>query len=257
MRAAYFRSVGGFVSLGVPAYSEWIFKFGHLAERMIIEEAKEAGIWVQNSIKFYDKEFNISGEIDCLFAEPPDGIIYPGEIKTAYGYYAEKEIIGNWKQPGQPRMGNLLQLLIYLWKFRAQFPYGRLIYFFRDSMKRRTFKVELELEGNLLYPKVEGKTNKLFSVNDILARYKELQHHIDKKIVPSKDYELQYSPEKIEDWKPEKLGGKGKIGKTKYDAWKKGKLKNYEYLGDWNCRLCSYRRECWGDVKDEPNKNSL
>jgi CRISPR/Cas system-associated exonuclease Cas4 (RecB family) len=252
MRAAYFRSVGDFEEMPYPAYTEWIFKFGKLAEKMIVNEAKEAGIWVQNNVKFYNKEYNISGEIDTLFAEPPDGVIYPSEIKTGYGYFAEKEIMGNYKQPGQPKLGHLLQLLVYLWEFKEQFPYGRMIYFLRDSMKRRTFKVELEQQGDIFYPVVEGKVNKLFTVNDILSRYKELQHHIDNKIVPPQEFELQYSDRKIRDF-----AVKGKIGKTKFGKWEKGKLKTWEYMGDWPCRLCAYRNICYENVVDEPDKNSL
>jgi len=243
MRAAYLRVKGDFEALPPSAYSEWIFEMGRRVEKMIVDRCKEAGIYVDNSIKFYDEEYNVSGEIDVLLTEP-DGLIYPAEIKSAYGYYAEKEIMGNMKQRGQPKMGQLLQLLIYLWKFKDQFPYGRMVYFFRDSTKRRTFKVELEQQGNILYPKVEGQVIKTFSVNDILARYKELQHHIDNEIVPEKDYELQYPEAKIHDF-----AKKGKIGKTKYQNFLKGKLKDYEYLGDWNCRgYCPYSRICYEDA---------
>jgi len=198
------------------------------------------------------EEYNVSGELDVLLAEPPDGTIYIGEVKSGYGYYAGKEIFGTARQEGSPKMDQLLQLLVYLWKFQAEFPYGRMIYFFRDSTKRRTFKVELQTEGNIQYPVVEGKVIKSFTINDILNRYKELQHYVDNDIIPPKDYELQYPDDKIKDFRK-----KDKIAKTKFEEWQKGKLKPYEYVGDWQCRYCDYRRECYPDIVDEPDKEHL
>jgi hypothetical protein len=225
---------------------------------MIIQKWKEMGIHAGSNIKFYDKEYNISGELDCVL----DLSKYGGphvicELKTAYGYYAEREIFGNKSLAPQPKMGHLLQLLVYLWKFQEQFPFGYLVYFFRDSMKRKTFKVSLHREGEIFYPVVDGRVWKTFTVNDILARYKELQYHIDNKIVPEMDFELQYSPAKIEDFRPKKLGGKDKISQTKYEAWQKGKLKPWEYVGDWQCALCEWRRVCYENVIDEPDKEHL
>ena len=96
-----------------------------------------------------------------------------------------------------------------------------------------------------------------FTVNDILARYKQLQEYINRKETPPKDYELQYSEEKIRDFRPKKLGGKDKISKTKYEAWEKGKLKPWEYVGDWMCKGCKWRKICYEDIVDEPNKTHL
>ena len=257
LRASYFRVVGGFERIGNSAYTEWIFKMGKAVEEILVQQAKEAGIWVDNNIKFYDEEYNISGEIDCLIAEPPDATIVPYEIKSFYGYYAAREIFGNKSISPQPKLNQLVQLLIYLWKFRNQFPYGRMAYFARDDIKRKTFKVSIHQEGELMHPVIDGKIWKSFTVNDILGRYKQLQDYIDNKEVPSKDYELQYPESKIRDFRPKKLGGKDKISKTKYEAWEKGKLKPWEYIGDFQCRMCAYRKICYPDMVDEPNKTHL
>lgn len=250
LRASYFRVTGGFEKIGNSAYSEYIFEMGKAVEKILIQKWKEMGIWVDSNVKFYDKDFNVSGELDVILAEPPNGTLYIAEVKSAYGYYAEREIFGNKSRTPYPKMGQLLQLLVYLYAFRDQFPYGRMVYFFRDSVKRRTFKVELHPEGNSLYPKIEGVINRAFTVNDVVNRYKELQGYIERQEVPPKDYELQYTDDKIV-----RLANSGDIGKTKYQAWQKGKLKDYEYVGDWNCRYCSYRKECWPQIVDGPNKD--
>jgi hypothetical protein len=248
MRAAYFRVVGGFERISNSAYSEWIFKMGKDVENIIVAQAKEAGIWVDNNIKFYDKEYNISGEIDCLIAEPPNGVIVPYEIKSFYGYFAHREIFGNKSRAAQPKFDQLCQLLVYLWKFRDQFPYGRMAYFARDDIKRKTFKVALHQEGEIFYPVIDGKIFKLFTVNDILARYRQLQDYIDRKEVPPADYELQYSDAMIQDF-----AKKGKISKSKFEKWQKGKLNDYEYLGDWRCGgYCPYRLICYPNMIDKP-----
>ena len=154
---------------------------------------------------------------------------------------AEKEIMGNKGKKGFPKMNQLLQTLIYLNHFRDKLPYFRMAYFARDSVKRKTFKIELEQEGKILYPKVEGEVVRTFSVQDILARYKDLSHHLEIQVVPANDFELQYSDDKIEDFFK-----KEKVAKTKYQKWKSKKLGKYEYIGDWQCSYCKMKNICWG-----------
>jgi hypothetical protein len=115
-----------------------------------------------------------------------------------------------------------------------------MVYFGRDSVKRRTFKIELEHEGDGTYPKVEGEVVRSFTVENILDRYRLLQQHLDNQNVPPNDYELRYSDNKIRDYY-----SKGKIAKTKYEKWEKGKLKDHEIIGDWNCSYCRFCHECW------------
>lgn len=241
MRSVYFRLTEEFEGQPYEARSEYIFRQGKDVENMLIELWKEMGIWVDNNVKFVDYENNISGELDAILAEPPDGQLYLAEVKSFYGYNAKKELFGDKRTKGYPKMGQLLQVLVYLNFFEDKgLPYGRMVYFARDSVDRKTFKIELSHEDNTTYPKVDGVVLRSFSVQDILARYKQLQHYITMKSVPPNDFELQYPNTKIEDYY-----SKGKIGKTKYDTWKKGKLKKYEYIGDWECNYCKYKNICW------------
>ena len=240
MRAAYFRcSTQEFERIPNSARSEYIFKQGHAVEKILVDLWKEMGIWVDNSVKFVDKERGISGELDALLIEP-DGTLYGAEVKSFYGYFAEKELFGNRSTKPFPKMGHLLQTLIYLDFFKDQLSYFRIVYFARDSVKRRTFKVELHQEGELTYPKVEGEVIRSFTVNDIYNRYADLQEHLDNDIIPKNDFELYYSKEKIEDFYK-----KGKVAKTKYAKWEAGKLASHERIGDWQCSYCAFKNVCW------------
>lgn len=242
LRAAYFRLSDEFKGLPHEPRTEWIFMQGKIIEQALIDKWKEMGVWRDNNVKFVDHDNHISGELDVVLSEPGSGQIYGVEVKTFYGYHAEKEILGNFKNPGFPKMSQLLQTLVYLnyWENRG-IPFFRMAYFARDSVKRRSFKIELHHEGNITYPKVDGQVIRSFTINDILARYKDLKHYIDTKTIPPGDYELQYSDAKIEDY-----FAKGKVSKTDYESWKKGKLKPYENIGDWNCSYCKFKNICWG-----------
>lgn len=241
LRASYFRLSGEFEGTPHDERSMFIFGMGNKVEDMLIETWKEMGIWVDNNVKFVDEENNISGEIDVILAEPPSGQLYGVEVKSFYGYMAEKELFGGKGQPGFPKMNHLLQTLVYLNHLKSQLPYFRIAYFGRDSVKRRTFKVELHQEGEILYPKVEGNVLRQFSIADILARYKELSHYLETNTVPPNDFELQYDNAKVEDFYK-----KGKVAKTKYEKWQKGKLGKFERVGDWQCAYCQYKDTCWG-----------
>jgi hypothetical protein len=242
LRASYFRLSQEFQGTPNDARSEWIFMMGKAVEEELVRYWKEMGVWKDNNVKFLDEQNHISGELDAILVEPGTGQMYGVEVKTFYGYHAEKEIMGNFKNDGFPKMGQLLQTLVYLnyWEKRG-LPYFRMVYFARDSVKRRTFKVELHHEGDITYPKVDGVVIRSFTMNDVLARYKELKHYIETKTIPPADYELQYSDEKIEDFFK-----KGKVSKTDYEAFKKGKLKPHENIGDWNCSYCKFKNICWG-----------
>jgi MoaA/NifB/PqqE/SkfB family radical SAM enzyme len=149
-------------------------------------------------------------------------------------------MFGNRRQKGFPKMGQLLQTLVYLNDFEDRLPYFRMVYFGRDSVKRKTFKIELHHEGDTKYPKVDGEVVRSFSVNDILARYKLLQSHVDSNVAPPRDFELVYPDEKVRDF-----FSKGKVAKTKFEAWSKGKLKGHEKIGDWQCGYCQFKNVCW------------
>lgn len=239
LRASFFR-LTGMSSLPEEARMQYIFEQGHHVESIITNLAKEMGIWVANSVKFIDLEHNISGELDLVLKEP-SGQQYGGEVKSFYGYYAKSEIFGNRSKVGMPKMSQLLQTLIYCHVFQDRLPYFRMIYFARDSVDRKTFKIELaEMDGKL-YPQIDGRILTTFTMDDIYERYARLSTAVQMQQAPAADFELQYSAEKINDFH-----AKGKVSKTAFAKFNAGKLKPDQYIGDWNCRYCKYKNACWG-----------
>lgn len=218
-----------------------ILNMGKTIEESLVDIFKEMGIWIANSVRFKDEEYNISGELDAVLVEP-DGTLYGAEIKTAYGYHAESEIIGNTRKPGFPKMAHLLQTLVYCHVFKGKLNHFRIVYMLRDSCARRTFKIELAEVDGLHYPKIDGVVYTKFSLEDVLERYKDLAYYVENNIEPPRDYQLEYSDERVEE-----LFKIGKISKTKYE--KHFHKTRPEKAGDWMCAYCAYKTTCRSDER--------
>lgn len=228
MRKAYLRVTKTAEEAPPDARAQWIFMQGKIIEEALVERWKQMGIWLENNLKFYWPEYNISGEIDALLANPETGEMFGVEVKTFYGYHGKKQIMGNTRQKGAPKMSHLLQSLIYTSYFKDRIPYWKMVYFARDEVARREFNIRLSEEDKdgKIWPIIDGESFSKFSVNDILDRYTKLNEHIEKEIVPDKDYTLYYDDKRVEEEK--KLGN---VSKSAYEKWQKGKKK----IGDWQC----------------------
>ncbi len=242
LRKCYFRLTGMEVSSSPSSYSEWIFLQGKGIENILVEQWKQMGIWVENSIRFYNEEYNISGELDVVIQDPISKELICIEVKSYHGYMAERDIGGSYNQAPKPKDAHLLQLVIYLYLFQDRFPYGKLFYKARDSDGRQEFDVELKkITDNQTRIVVNGIVDYRFFVEDVLNRYKLLEQHIRDMILPPNDFELVWSKEKIE-----KLNSLGEISKTKYTDWQK-KRKGKDKIGDYQCNstYCPYSKVCW------------
>lgn len=238
LRQSYYR-LTGVSGMDTDAYSEWVFALGKAVEVILVEQWKQMGIWVDNNLKFYWPEYNISGEVDCILRDPTTAELVLVECKSMYGYNAHRDICGNTKQAGKPKTSQMLQLCIYLKFLKEFFSYGKLVYYSRDDAHRAEFDIRLKEESpNCTRIYINDTPDKRFYVENILNRYTELNQYLSMNAVPAADYEWQYSDEKIE-----KLYEIEEIGKTKYQDWKKGK----EIIGDWQCRWCQYHPICWGE----------
>ncbi len=245
MRAAFFRCSGVAPTGSTSAYTQWIFELGKAVEQILVEQYKQMGIWIANNIDFYWPEYNIKGEIDILINEPGTDIIVPLEIKSYYGYNANRDLVGNTRQTGAPKTSQMLQALVYLYHFQDRFPYIKMVYYARDSAGRAEFDLTLVKEGeNKTRVAINGIIDQRFYVENIISRYKELDQYVQLGQVPANDYELQFSPEKIQE-----RYAIGEIGKTVYEKWEKAYKKNKELpcIGDWQCRpqYCQYSKLCW------------
>jgi CRISPR/Cas system-associated exonuclease Cas4 (RecB family) len=238
LRQVYYQMTGTPGAIKPDAYSEWIFATGKGVEEILVEQWKQMGIWVANNIKFFDKERNISGELDVVLSEP-DGTPFIVEVKSFAGYQATKEIIGNKHQPGHPKTSQLLQTLIYLdlGKRLNLVQYAKMIYYARDSGERREFNITLTEDGELHRPTIDGEIDWRFTVEDIYLRFLQLQDYLDKKELPPRDYESIWDPQKVELER-----SLGSVSQSKYDAWKKSPSKNP--IGCWQCRYCNFSQIC-------------
>lgn len=243
MREAYFRCVG---EEGKPhtATTQLKFRLGKAAEEILVEEWKRAGIWVGNNLKFYNEKHNVSGEVDCIIREPGTNKLIVCEIKSFYGYNAQKELLGSKGVMGKPKMGHLLQTLIYTYELRNKIAYGKMVYLERGNAKRTQFDIKVipdTVNGDdaIVYrPSVDDDVIMDFTIEDIYARYDELGEAVKKRQVPDKDFDLYYDDARIE-----KDFANGKISKSRYDKFqKKG---DSERPGDWNCSYCNFKDLCW------------
>lgn len=248
MRAAYYRYSGEFTGEAYSVYTHWIFLTGKAIEAELIEIWKQMGLWIDNNIKFRSKEHHISGEIDVVIKDQ-NGKPVPVEIKTYYGYEATKEICGNPFKGinGQPKDQHLLQALLYLYFHQNIFERVILIYVDKVCKNNAEFIITVVKEGESTFPAINGIVQRRFCVEDILARYALLRKFVVTKQLPDRDFELEYSTEKIE-----RLWKEKKISKTKYEAWQKGKTT----VGDWNCRYCRYSSECYGIKIPSPEEDT-
>lgn len=244
LRSLFYRNTGVPGGTSPDAYSEWIFATGKGVEEILVEQWKEMGIWVGNNIKFYDKEKNISGELDVVLSEP-DGTLYGAEIKSFSGYSATKEVIGNTKFPGKPKISQMLQTLIYvdLCKRLGILQYFKMIYYARDSGERTEYDIGLVQDGEYLRPTINDEIDYRFTMQDIYDRYNELDFYMENKTLPPRDYSISWSAEQVEE-----AHQAGEITEAKYLKYKKSPSKNP--IGNWQCNYCAYKEVCWKGKED-------
>jgi Holliday junction resolvase-like predicted endonuclease len=209
---------------------------GKSVEETIVDYFKCMGIWRGNNIKFYDKIYNVAGEVD-VFVEL-NGKLVIVELKTGYGEYFDKDVLGvSYKKKvatGYPKIEHIIQTAPYLEKYKPIAGELHLLYFNRGSfLHPNEFIITLNKEGILL---VDGKPA-IVSLRLIRERILELEDHIEQGKIPPRDYELKYSEEKAK-----KLVETKRRSEYWYNnTWKKDK----GICGDWNCSYCDFKSKCW------------
>ena len=227
---------------------------GKNAERTQVEHWKQMGLWLGNNVKFYDPKYFVSGELDAIIKNPDTGEPIGYEVKSYYGYDANKEICGTKKppRPGSPKMDHFLQSAVYKYNFREKLSEYRLYYIERGDGHRLEFEVGLIPEGEDFRPywkQLDGpywatysdkKVIQPFTVGDIHARFVKLAELIKKRELPVPDYNEFLSEEEVE-WR----WTHGELGKTKYEEYKK----KSEPIKSWQCSYCSWLEQCRKDSK--------
>jgi len=255
-RASYFRykKLFGDVAADYDAYTQWIFATGKGVENILVEQWKEAGIWVANNVDFYDPDRGIHGEIDAILHDPVRDEDFGVEVKSFAGYNATVGIMGNKTIAGTPKDSQYLQTLVYRSAFDGQLPYFKMIYYARDSGERTQYDIDLISDAStgveLHRPTINGVPDKRFTMEDIYERYDRLAEYERQNEIPPADYSAAWDAKKIErryaignSLKKNARSRNTEVAKTRYDNWKRNPTANP--IGDWQCNFCRWKPVCF------------
>lgn len=255
MRSIYYRLTGAPVTNPPTAKNQVIFLLGKEVEEAVVEIWKQSGIWNNNSVRFEDRSINLSGEFDCVLFNPVTGGKYGVEVKSFWGYFQEKTILGGYEGRGstkrwvfgKPKDENLMQAAIYADQTRGQLEGFKLFYISRDNCEMAEFNITVDDNGTIFVADPKKNTNEAetrFTIHDVYNRYKDLANKVQNSEIPDRDFTWKPSDEMVE-----QLHSEGKISNTKYKDHTEGK----EKYTDWHCDYCSYRDHCWtrtGEARD-------
>lgn len=258
LREAWYRIMGYKKTEPASIYLNMVASVGKWDEVGTIERWKEMGIWVDNNVKFYNEEYVLSGELDCILRDPETKRLIGTENKSYYGYNAEKELLGGKRPPfpGRPKFPHFLQASIYNWEFKDVLDEYRIYYLDRGNGTRCEFRIGTELieDKNVIWYQqipsdnwnyfIPDRIYMPFTIEDIYSNIKLLGEYARKKELPPNDLSKPWEPEKIEYFR-----AKGELAKGKYDAWKKDPDNNP--VKSYHCNYCKYRSQC---AKDEMEK---
>lgn len=271
-RKSWYRIMGFKQSEPFTAKSAYIFEMGNYIETMIRDLVRNAGIYNNSSVKFWDASSMVSGEIDIVVEYPLDneGNYVFTEVKSTWGGSLSNTINPETKQKelfetgsakglfdhpegrgkdrqmvkAKPKEQNVLQILTYLYAHKddPKLVGGKLVYFLRDNCNRTEFDVTIQQESNGKHRAViNGEVDDRYYVEDIYESFDVLKKKINE------DFVLVKSGTKPEDLTPpdrdfaltydretvESMFRAGKLSKTKYENYLSGK----ETPGSW---VCSY-----------------
>ena len=217
---------------------------GRIIEQQEHEYARAAGILVGHNIK-NKKQYGpiwISSEIDALYKDDESDVII--DIKSYYGYLAKKDLEGNMRKIGRPKLDHVLQMMLYLDIFDSV-PYAKLRYIDRGDMNIVEHRVELKpyrVKQNNQYVEdkitaINGESDMNISISRIMERYGRLDQYVESTTLPPRDYLPVYSANHIK-----YLDQLGKLSKTA-----KARAKSGQPLCDWRCSYCTFRNQCQKD----------
>lgn len=266
----YYDFVNLLNSNSIPAdnYIKWIWKQGELYEQYCVDLAKESGVFVAGQTNIYIPKLNVSGKIDLVVINPDTTKYHIVEVKSVYGFNANG-VMGTDSERkrgelGKPRESHLMQIGLYQWWYgnvHESFSEGLLVYGARDTGKYAEYKITVEKEEDgldyIFYegnsPNSTSKTNSGISLQSVCAQYAYIKDCIDKKVIPERDYKLEYSDADID-----LLYSRNLLNKTETAQYEKrltqineGKEKLNKQIekGDWQCDFCQYKNICYDNNK--------
>ena len=251
----------------VEPYVRWLWKQGDLYEQFCIDIAKNSGTYIADQVQVYIPELNISGKIDIIVIDPTTKQLRIVECKSIYGYN-ENTILGTPAERkrgklGTPRESYLMQLGIYQYWTGAKEEYGDalLVTGARDTGRYAEFNLVVKQDesieddnSNYIFysgnsPCQTEEVNSGISIENIFEQYQSTTKCLDSGTIPKRDFELQFSQDKID-----KLYDRGLLSKKDTEQHRKrkeqiaaGKARPVKAVdkGDWQCRLCAYKNICY------------
>ena len=230
--------------------------FGNAIHASVVELSKRAGIWRGDEGRFFipedieNKRPPVSGRWDLFIRDPHGSRPIGCEVKTIYGYWPEKQYLGD---NGRPRESDILQSLVYLDYYgRFGVEMWILLYISRGSGEMKQYHIRIGEDGEAI---IDGtgfqESYPHITVQKIYSRWWKLREKIEAKELPDRDYTTQWSNPIIL-YKYQK----GDLNQKDSRAVKK-KLENGEtegallIKGDWRCGFCWYRSICYGVEWDD------
>jgi hypothetical protein len=254
-------------------YMRWIWSMGELYEEYIVSKAKDSGIYMYSQVPLYIKKYNVSGKIDLVVIDPETHRLSKTEVKSVYGHNSDS-VIGSYGKKkntfGTPRDSNLIQIALYDYQdIEADIPYGlsTLIYGARDTGRYAEYKVQtstddqgiIRIAYKQILPYESETTISPVTLNTVFEDgYKYVSDSLQNRNIPTRDYDLSYSEEKISI-----LYSRQELNKADTERYEKRKAIDEENIqreaegkkakqqilpvevGDWQCRLCSFRNVCY------------
>lgn len=163
------------------------------------------------------------GEMGCL------------ELKTMHSFALQKMV-----RAGGPKDKDVLQVLCYLGA-NPELRWASLVYVGRDNAYRAEYHIYRDPETQAMViqgitPAKSERPIKDMTFEKIVARWKELERHVEKAELPQRDY---------------------KAVLTKEGKYTESRQKNsVTYETDYACKYCSWKTHCWTlpDAKDASYK---
>lgn len=238
-RAIFYRNTGVTPTNPPTASSQIVFLLGHKIEDAITEIWKQMGIWENNSVRWEDKAKNLSGEFDLILREGT--ALYGAEIKSFYGYYANKQILGHSEGrgsnkrwiPGRPKDENLMQAAIYVDQTASQLAGFKLFYISRDNCDMAEHNITIGPDKTIY---VNGTAETRFNLDTIYNRYTLINNKINANEKPPREFILNPSDERVNI-----LYERGDISESAYKDHCSGK----EKVRDFHCSYCEFKNHCW------------
>jgi hypothetical protein len=249
IRQVYWSKTGEPITDPSSRDQGWRAEMGNWISQMLVEWCKRAGTYVADEYSFTDTERNIRGRIDLIYRHPITKELVGCEIKSIGDYYQRKGTVSGNPMELAPKIYHLLQVGCYIdyFEFHPTMPIKTWIipYIARCTGERNCFTISRDSAKQLL---VDGAPTGI-TTDMIHERNKELQEYLDKQEVPPRDFELQYSKERLL-WMA-KTGLLTSKQATDVNAGKK------LVKGDGSCSFCSYKTKCWPEEAEKKQEKKI